>query len=364
MFKSARKNRWGFTLVELLVVIAIIALLISILLPSLARAREQAKRMKCFGNLKDIAAASNAYALEDANELLVPIRTMTPNNWIGPADMEYMSVGKGGHDKYWATGSLNDRREFTQFTSRNPNGPGDRPLNKYLYSGIANSALGDLYRDMEIDNSVDMQIAHCPSDVGFDTARDGRTLITFFEYWMIPGGFSLQEPLYDALGTSYKIHNFVQPFDGMQQNAWGHSFTAILHPMSQIPLPSRQVIFSESNSFWTFLYNTPYWSGLQGPAIEMWALGWHGEKQVFVSSFADGHAAKMDQNVRMQPVAGFANGRYVYEEEWRRAGTQTENLILPDGDPVENVRFQFRGPSWQIDCLPSPPTPIHFGWHW
>ena len=58
---TACRSRPGFTLVELLVVISIISLLISILMPSLSRAREQAKATHCLARLKDIGTTLVTY---------------------------------------------------------------------------------------------------------------------------------------------------------------------------------------------------------------------------------------------------------------------------------------------------------------
>src|SRR6266542_4371963 len=61
MCNPVARRRAGFTLIELLVVIAVIAILVSILFPVFAQAREKARQTQCLSNLRQLGAAVHLY---------------------------------------------------------------------------------------------------------------------------------------------------------------------------------------------------------------------------------------------------------------------------------------------------------------
>lgn len=86
------RRRGAFTLVELLVVIGIIALLLSILMPSLSRAREQAKQVQCMSNMRQIAMAFKMYIDANKGKYPRPAVNVLPEDWI------YWSPGRNLDD--------------------------------------------------------------------------------------------------------------------------------------------------------------------------------------------------------------------------------------------------------------------------
>ncbi|MBL7223256.1 MAG: prepilin-type N-terminal cleavage/methylation domain-containing protein [Candidatus Brocadiae bacterium] len=112
------KKRNGFTLIELLVVIAIIAILAGMLLPALARAREEARRIRCRNNLNQLAKGFATYLNEHGDNRFYPCplgRGTDPGDYNGA---EWLA------SLYWC-GTIPDPGVFVCPSSPDTNDNGD-----------------------------------------------------------------------------------------------------------------------------------------------------------------------------------------------------------------------------------------------
>ena len=84
----SKRERAAFTLVELLVVIGIIAVLISILLPALSRAREQAKTVQCASNLRQLYQGMELYSVA-YNQYIMPAKVYISGGGTGASAQKF-----------------------------------------------------------------------------------------------------------------------------------------------------------------------------------------------------------------------------------------------------------------------------------
>jgi prepilin-type processing-associated H-X9-DG protein/prepilin-type N-terminal cleavage/methylation domain-containing protein len=163
---KSRLNRLrhvGFTLVELLVVIGIIALLISILLPALSKARESANQVKCAAQQRQILQGMMLHANEHKGYMPMAGKLWTTSGGTSPTD-----VNDPAQRKYEYVGTT------TLVVSATAAGIG-----KYLGQDMDFTSVANLQTSL-LTGTV-RKIFACPSDK--EGGRDGETVGGGGSYW-------------------------------------------------------------------------------------------------------------------------------------------------------------------------------------
>jgi prepilin-type N-terminal cleavage/methylation domain-containing protein len=249
----------GFTLVELLVVVAIVAVLIGILLPALARVRDQAQTTACLSNMRQLGIAFQLYGSDYKG-----MQPYIPKEQHSAGDgYAYIAGGPApGYDINNDGGSVTKDGWLPA--------PANRCLNKYL---VRNGSF---------------QVFHCPSDQGVDLS----------DYW--PG--TAWDPLWAFAGTSYLYNDYM--YQGAravnEENFWGGTWNmtaAKLRPAAKFVL-----FFEPPGQIWP--HGEPATNAVAGKVFRWhlaggkpgsWRLDSAGP-QPFYSNviFADGHGETVD----------------------------------------------------------------------
>lgn len=363
--RASHVARTGFTLIELLVVISIIALLISILLPSLRQAREQSKRAACLAHIKGVATSSRVYEADDEAGYGVPVHplqfrqdTDEPTHigafeWGGKSGIGRIGWAEGPADgQYgWITSKYGTKAGF---------GPVTRTMNAILYpGGFKDSLLPEYDRaGAEQDTKLELDLFKCPGDNG--PPRGGHC-----RHWIRHP----ERSSYDHFGNSYAANIMMIASIG---GGCMSSNTPYMRPTSRVPTPSRTLYYEENIGRHAYrtkkrdqCTNIPGIAGLD-PGPTKAVRGWHGRDWTYNRSFVDGHA----QTDRLwiegtEDADGYAN-HYRVERLPEYPAFDASNDCsgsLGGGFAGQNLEdghqtymcVIVRGEGWQKDTLPSPP---------
>ena len=303
-------QRRAFTLIELLVVVAIIALLLSILLPSLAGAREEGKKAKCLANLRSIATALQAYALQDRSEQPIPIhesmvrscpywewRTVNWFAWGGRSGQQPFLTSAGSGLMLGAGDASNDR---PQYEARR------RPLNQFVLTNINDA------------DAHQLEWYHCPSDRGYPADPDVDD----------SPAANAERPCYDTLGNSYRASLAMVTLIGGGDggDSLGHlSYGPWGHRLSSLRSTSRTVLVGEP-TFFNMIGRDDLPPPQRNPVL---MTGWHRRFMVSNLVFCYGSAAP-------QTAA----------KVYRFSPTAAREMNVFD------LTMLARSVSWQLDCYP------------
>ncbi|MBI1827623.1 MAG: type II secretion system protein [Planctomycetes bacterium] len=349
-----RSKLRGFTLIELLVVVAIIAMLIALLLPSLDRARKQAKQAVCLSNLKGLGASSRVYEADDPQGWGIPVHPMQfmqdPNHptFIGA----YEWGGKSGIGRPGFLGGGTNLVD-SKYGTKAGFGPATRPMNAILYKGGFTDYLSPSFNRAGAteDTKLSLDAYRCPADDG--PPRGGHC-----QEWVESGNSS-----YDHFGNSYAANVFMIAIQGGLM----HSNSPYMRPLTRVPTPARTIYYEENIGRWAWAARLDpcELAGVRpgvDPGPTKTIRGWHGKDWNYTRCFVDSHAEYQSVYIQgTQDKDGYAK-HYVAEAISSYPMFDADN----DGTAEEVGNYDLyhcviiRGQGWSKDTLPSPPieTPI------
>lgn len=291
----------GFTLIELLVVVAIIALLISILLPSLREAKEQARIAKCLTNLRTVTGASFMYLQDFSNQF--PLYPLEPGKGI----IECIYGGKT-NDEFWKFD--NGGAFYIPVTQR--------PLNDYLLGGHVTP---DLEENGKVVQRTEVPAVQCPSDTFCNQRRWGT--------WGQEYGMGRPYPMaaYDDVGASYyanmealtdvRYRDANNRIADAQYWSWGAetSWAGLTNRLV------RDIMLNGQLATLTFFTEDPMQFAFVDNTTE---VGFHGKLNRYSVGYLDGHAAYGTYDTRRWCGVGWQaiNQSWVYH----RGGPQLRML--------------------------------------
>jgi prepilin-type N-terminal cleavage/methylation domain-containing protein/prepilin-type processing-associated H-X9-DG protein len=248
------KDRKAFTLIELLVVISIIALLISILMPALNKAREQAAGSVCLANQKSLMLAYIMYAGENDGRVVGGYVSESGDPFGFACNYEWVCYP-----------------EDDAGNAADVYGGGIVPTLQYRINGFRK---GKLWKYLQTH-----EVYHCPGD---NRERKGA----------VASGVSA-DMAYLFLYRSYSLPDCLSALPDAQASIWS-SMANPIRKMNQVRNPSRRYSFVEdsyvSKADKLFCFNPGGWS------FEPWASPiWRDPLAAFHNkggtySFFDGHA--------------------------------------------------------------------------
>ena len=332
---TAQTRFTASTLIELLVTIAIVALLISILLPSLQKAREQGKLIVCLTNLKSVGAGSLVYAESDVNEQAMPVHPLMGHipgevgayDWGRKAGVGEPTAGTDPIYSLWGTAE--------------GRGPGSRSLNHVLVkAGVPDRRdnPGPNQQNWIDDYTMDLPVVRCPSDRGYTGYHLRR--------WRDSGLSS-----YEHYGNSYCANNQwgARYSDGDDPSTCRvTSWSPFLRPLTWIPTPSNTLYYMENcgRFAWYFDWKPESCHIIVDEGLvltDTGVTGWHRKPFQFAAVYVDGHANSIHMRGRTWPAPRLS---HYPADVWGGLENQQGHYRC----------VVVRGGNWQLDCLPSPPV--------